>query len=1497
MEPRDSIAGRSAARKLWQHWEDAGTIDDPRTLDFAEAALREIEVCQSEMPGVLKAVAQSALQGAQQLNVSAYHGIAEVLQNADDLRATAVKLGIRKRGKRTELLIVHDGAPVELPHVLGMSFAFLSTKTADPGLKGKFGIGLKTLGRVAESLEVHCKPYHFEIVDQHIRPVPPAEFVSDFYDNAASTTLLVLQLKPDFNEDLFIAWFKSWSPAGLLFLDRLRQFELRPSIRSRSAVCHQLAEKTRRAAFEFAFHGHTIGVFRSVLHDEQSGVSWERFLASFPVPKDLQRSHKKTGGTTTVGVAVPNRADLKQQIFAGLPTRITTSLPVCIDAQFDPATSRETLLENKWNEWLIARLGTLLGEIAIKLFKEAPKRAWQSIPLQKELSTGESWLDARLANAAEAIYARISAGTELRVGGKGHRLDEIGYEVAALDGLFEDADYPLLASGKIGISNAQRDSAGRWRDVLDTLGRSTKITIPDALSLCATPAAYSTKTAKWFLEFVSRSINAGYGSALYAIPCLLTRERTRACAFAKHGDYTSLLVAKASMAEFGTRHGLIQVLDAQYFGESSGAKLVNEWLRANANFVDQPTATDLLRIFAKRFRTNPIKLSDDDLKAVRAWIEDLPHGTAAQIGREVGGALLLDGLTWEGKKKVARAVEPPRAYLSGALDGDPSPWSKAAARTPGLVWVAPRYAEVLRAEKRKNATTRVAGEKRKKGSVRSFLMLLGAEIAPRLTETEEIPVRGHRPEALAMQTEAFKRLSVYPQRLERDRESPDLFAVVADINARKQRKERELRSAALFNAMARSWKRLYEDHATATAGYRWPRQWYFREIGDVPASWLSGLSCSEWLCNLNGVSKAPRHLALKTPANVAIYGDAPALFASGLDGSAASTVLASALRMEAAPTASGIIDQLVRLREGAETVSEARIYQLYRALSALCPESAGSISQRAVIGDLALNQVRAKFGLNARQKGLICVFAAGTPRWIAPASCFLGPAIFHNRAFFAPSLTPLIPLWRVLGIRSPSLTDCLDVLQAIAREPMTPANEAVLIETYRHLNKTLSEATARTLEKLKSLPLWCGDRWIHERPIYAIHDTAIGTQLPLPVWSPPCTTVTLEKLLSALEVTNIALPETGPVDLPPSASALGEQLLDRFVAAVTNLQTYFARNDEGLYKAIRGDWERLRAAEIFVADGDLLKLKIVAGIPKRHAFLVTTHAHMTKEPLAFYFASVEAIGQKDAGGRAVAGCFEPVSCRENVALAWVWAWSESANSVSDKVSLASEAGEEALKQLEQAANASHAKASGFERGKKLSVGAGTRLAVPSLRTLKALRDLRTSSVGVAAGSGIVGGYKEPRRGGLVDLPSGSPGGSKAPPASSARAYTNEELEELAKDCLASVLKDGNLGQLRDLRALRGIGADAALDIGLFEIKSFGREAPNSLSLTRNEVERAHREKDRFFLAVISGLEAGYQTEVRLIADPLKSLNWSSVSGVTLSGIKDARALVVQLDSD
>jgi len=157
----DEERGRQAAQNLWQFGLDVGAIDDPLTPEFARAALAEPEQLQRGTPGALRQVLEGAQMSAEQLNVESFHGLIEIVQNADDLHASEVRVAVKDFGKQRRLLVAHNGERVHLDHVIAMTLAFVSTKRSEPRSKGRFCIGLKTLGRLGDILTVHCAPYHF----------------------------------------------------------------------------------------------------------------------------------------------------------------------------------------------------------------------------------------------------------------------------------------------------------------------------------------------------------------------------------------------------------------------------------------------------------------------------------------------------------------------------------------------------------------------------------------------------------------------------------------------------------------------------------------------------------------------------------------------------------------------------------------------------------------------------------------------------------------------------------------------------------------------------------------------------------------------------------------------------------------------------------------------------------------------------------------------------------------------------------------------------------------------------------------------------------------------------------------------------------------------------------------------------------------------------------------------------------------------------------------
>ena len=144
-------------RDIWEGGIRSTSFEDPRTPEFAKAALSElVALLEKGVPGLLQEALEGADLSANQLAVDDTHGLLELVQNADDQRASRLRFGLRRKSSRRELLAAHDGDPITLSDIAAMCVAFVSTKRDDPGMTGKFGIGLKTLSRLADRFEVHC---------------------------------------------------------------------------------------------------------------------------------------------------------------------------------------------------------------------------------------------------------------------------------------------------------------------------------------------------------------------------------------------------------------------------------------------------------------------------------------------------------------------------------------------------------------------------------------------------------------------------------------------------------------------------------------------------------------------------------------------------------------------------------------------------------------------------------------------------------------------------------------------------------------------------------------------------------------------------------------------------------------------------------------------------------------------------------------------------------------------------------------------------------------------------------------------------------------------------------------------------------------------------------------------------------------------------------------------------------------------------------------------
>lgn len=193
--------------------------------------------------------------------------------------------------------------------------------------------------------------------------------------------------------------------------------------------------------------------------------------------------------------------------------------------------------------------------------------------------------------------------------------------------------------------------------------------------------------------------------------------------------------------------------------------------------------------------------------------------------------------------------------------------------------------------------------------------------------------------------------------------------------------------------------------------------------------------------------------------------------------------------------------------------------------------------------------------------------------------------------------------------------------------------------------------------------------------------------------------------------------------------------------------------------------------------------------------------------------------------------------------------------------------------------------------KKISVSTpGGRGSAQKARTLK-------NSVGPILGATVVPGSDPkpsppPAKPKLHETPPppkpSNPGSGIAP-----TAYTYRDLEQRGWELLTQALETSAEELMVDFRNRHGVGADGAIDWRTFvEMKATGRAPQNSIEMSNAEYERAKERGNDFILALVSGLEEGYQDEVRLIFDPANRATVRPLNGVKLVALTEAPQVLI-----
>ncbi len=1491
--------GRHAAQRLCDSWPDTAWVPGEPTQLWAQGALQKFAELIRQQPAIFRASQHGAEIGASMLSPRLFQGLSESLQNADDLGASELRVVLRRRPRR-EILLIHNGEPVSLAHVGAMVLPWLSTKAGDEQTSGRFGIGQKTLKALGGPLEMHCAPFHFLMSDDAPAWIDPASPIADFYQPDARDTMLVVPLDKKIQDTELHEAVDSLGVASLIFLRY---------IRSLSFVDLDAPEDNRTFSID-AGPAHNaelhIGTERRIVrHDtlkiaypiDSAGIRFERYWTEQSVQPHLARLHKATGISTPLGICVCSDPGRAGAFYDQVPLPIKIHAPISLNAQFDPDGARSTILANAWNTQLFAELGQFLGAVALDAFGRDPSSAWMHVPLRSESVEAGDWVREQYAKAVTgACHARLISDLRLPTGSGPVPLSEIVYEVEDVKELMTASDMELLATGYSAILPDCQDDFGRWREVLDQLEQSRLLGPADVLQLFDHVDQLNGREPDWFVEMAALAVKNGIWSEFAEKGALLLADGRIVICPAKSGP--RVLVRNDNPQSLARRLGLALPLHSAYMTDSpqaGGVVAKLSEIKALQESCDQPA--EALRLLARSDEPteDPVRVEDDDLLALRAAWAQLARDQQRDMGTKIGANVELGTIMYQGHSQspVRSWARPCDAYLPTAIDRETDSFAKAAGRTPGLIWVDPKYAKLLKQERGRSEV-----------GAQRFLVALGVSRDPRLIVPPNERVKWSRDPRPASAVAGIERPDTQLRAINGgkhhnydlldDRWSPELELVVENIQSGPTKTKRK-RALALLAVLSRGWERRYADYQTAKAvvGYNG----YWTDAHEVQATWLARLVSTAWLPNGNGALRAPNELALPTEANRLTYGANRNAYLAKIDQTPLRSDFLKALGIRLGPSGDDLISRLQHLRDKSVTSEVTdQVNTVYHLLAADLQTNAADVK---VGWPMTHQRLRNAFRASPGRYGLL--LAGG--QWHSPESALRGPPIFGNRRVFAPHINDLEPLWSALKIPEPTAKDCVSVLRELARSPsLSSSDSGVMLMTLQTLATLIDGASPQLRTALRRLPLWTGKTWSTARPMYVLDGEAIArAEIPgLDVWRPGFTSFfALQSLFPILDLVHLRLEDFTPQSLSNTGVVEGERKRKILLEALELLRDELIRNDIGLHESISCDWKELIRARFIIEPA----LEIAVQLEGRPTIRFPARAHMMREPLTFIVRSMQDAEASEAGGQAIASLFAGDSDRQKLAWAWTSVWRRASNGEeANQIILPSTKPET----VNTVARLTDLQAQANDRSERRSKSPKSAQGNPSTKSqpivqVRQLRDIEelepTKGTIVNAGvsnKGVVfvkSRTKGGQAGRTFDTASNKDGRSPSRPPTRTVLPPTSDREQLALEAVKRALRL-DPEQIQDVRKKRGIGVDAVDELRqCYEIKMSSSAAfPTDVSLTPSEVEAAQNDPD-FFLAVVAGLEAGDgYLKVRFIFGPLDQLAAKIRGEVTLTGVDQAEAL-------
>jgi len=1447
----------------------------PEDAVAAVAGVRELAAQLQHLPRSIRSALQRASDSAGYLSDDRLQGIAELIQNADDLGATEARLTVDVENSR--LLFGHNGDGLTLHDIWALAIPWLSLKVTDEEQLGRYGIGLKTLHSLSEVLE--ASKGHFQVrLDSETISTLESAIRWPGHSGALSGTVFAVPFTAGalVAEDI-ATWLTRWGESGLVFLRQLSTITLADESGetvTRLHIDHGPDEELRLA--------HGLALRRTVMATD--GRQWIVYARRAPTPEGKKRAGKAQGSVTPVACAFPQFAGDIGHLHIGLPVR-PIGLPFRVLAQFDPQATRRDIADTDWNLALVPILSDLWHDAALDLFQRTPSQGWAAVPLLIEFSldartTGRlrDALETHLLTTARRDFAdavTLDGGEELLP------LSDLAYEAPELSDLLSLADVCQIAGRKGAVALSARSPDDRWRRVLDEL-RDLAVKTPQLVDVASALQLLDDmdRPAEFVADLVAIAVTSNLTSELTEHPCLVLEDGSRATP-EERGDLDVLL--PMTSGPLWEKLGIGSQLHPA-FGTSGGWNVVRDWLRgAGLLRVDASDAAAITVLSQAGLSGERLAdpLTDQQVDAIRRALEQLQEADRQRLGDGIGRAIKLDAVTYDAAgNRIETHARPCEAYI---IEHDRASWAIAAGKTAGLLWLHRRYASDLRTDLGRDGI----------GSQRLF-RLLGAQTAPRIKSHPNNQHRyGNSPPGVPLW------LSESPDRRDRllaerqatytvkDWIAPDLDAALTDIAKETDVQQRRRRALALLATLSRAWDRL-EDYAPVLAAgeyYGWV------DKGRVEAWWISSAASIAWLTSEEGTAATPDALSIKSAVNVALHGDEPALYLDPvLDAESYREVLAK-IGVAGDPTVGELIEKLEEVRD--ETPNNPVAAQdlaapLYQALAA---DVRGSR-----LGPMNASAARNWFG---RHSGLIATNAG----WRRPSVVLAGPAIFGDLRDFVPSVSGTKPLWTLLGIPTPTAAHARGVLTDLARKKrkLDATDRMIMLEALR----LLATASPTQFGQLRRSAVWVGDRWLTKRPVYAISNPLIAEALKgkLPVWAPGGALSQFEGLIDAYSLTRLDYPH-GQV-LEAKTATYDPDLSQVFSRAVDNLRADLATSDPSAEASLTLSWETLAGFRVAVLPD--LRVRLIEETQGTDETM-SLDAWLDPSAETFYVTDDSAAGRPSSGGYAIAAVFTKDSRRSSHD--WVAAWSAAADGYrAEQITTAARldaeqkkerdnAAEERLRALSERGRTRRKRSSTKHTASPPESGSGTTTPTTKPRPPRLLvnpdeLELRNDDGELVGGAGPDGGIRKARKakskGKLKDPDTTKP----KQPATGGRGpqnYTDDERQGVGMDLVRRVF-GGDEEEIVDIRHQYNVGADAVDQLKNFlELKVYSGPIPDEVSLTRAEFLRA-RDTEDFFLVVIGNVEQGdADPELRVITDPLGMLTMKPSGSVGLGGVRAAKAL-------